>query len=72
VDNALKKIKEKNFDFIVANDVSREDIGFESDENQVSIVFPDGRAIQTEKKSKLEISRIILDKIEDILGKKSR
>lgn len=72
VDNALKKIKEKNFDFIVANDVLREDIGFESDDNQVSIVFPDGKAIQTEKKSKLEISRIILDQIESILGKKSR
>ncbi len=72
LDNALKKIKEKNFDFIVANDVSREDIGFESDDNQVSIVFPGGKAIQTEKKSKLEISQIILDEIEGILGKKGR
>jgi phosphopantothenoylcysteine decarboxylase/phosphopantothenate--cysteine ligase len=71
VDNALKKIKEKNLDMIIANDVSENGIGFESDFNQVSIVFPDGRTIYTEKKSKQAISQIILDSIEDIIGKKS-
>jgi phosphopantothenoylcysteine decarboxylase/phosphopantothenate--cysteine ligase len=71
VDNALRKIKEKNLDLIVANDVSAEGIGFESDLNQVSLVFPDGRTIQTEKKSKEEISQKVLDAIEDIIGKKS-
>jgi phosphopantothenoylcysteine decarboxylase/phosphopantothenate--cysteine ligase len=70
-DNALRKIKEKNLDLIVANDVSAEGIGFESDLNQVSIVFPDSRTIQTEKKTKQEISQKVLDAIEDIIGKKS-
>lgn len=71
VDNALKKIREKNLDLIVANDVSAEGIGFESDLNQVSIIFPDGRTLQTEKRSKQEISQKVLDAIEDIIGKKS-
>lgn len=69
--NARKKIKEKNLDLIVANDVSGGGKGFESDLNQVSLIFPDGRAIQTEKKSKLEISQTILDEIEEIIGKES-
>lgn len=69
--NALKKIKQKNLDLIVANNVGEEGIGFESDFNRVSIVFPDGKMIQTERKSKLEISQIIFDEIEDLLGKKS-
>ncbi len=68
VNNALKKMKKKNLDLIVANNVLDEGIGFESDFNQVSLVFPDGKTIHTEKKSKLEISQIILDRIEDILG----
>ena len=69
VNSALKKMKKKNLDLIVANNVLAEGIGFESDFNQVSLIFPDGKTIDTEKKSKLEISQIILDKVEDILGK---
>ncbi len=71
VDNALKKIKEKNLDLIIANNVSGAGIGFESDFNQVSIIFPDGKTTHSEKRSKQVISQIVLDKIEDIIGKKS-
>ena len=71
VDNALKKMEEKNLDLIVANNVLAEGIGFESDFNQVSIILPEGKMIETERKSKLEISQIIWDQIEEILGKKS-
>lgn len=41
--NAAAKIRKKNLDAIVANDVSRTDIGFESDDNEVRIVFADGQ-----------------------------
>jgi len=68
VKNALMKMQKKNLDLVVANNVSGEEIGFESDFNQVSLITPEGETIHTEKKSKLEISRIILDKIEEILG----
>jgi len=71
VKNALKKLKEKNLDLIVANNVLEEGVGFESDYNQVSLVSLDGKSTQTGKKSKLEISRIIFDKVEEIIGKRS-
>lgn len=40
--NAIAKMRKKNLDAIVANDVSRTDIGFESDDNEVRIFFADG------------------------------
>lgn len=38
---ARGKLERKQCDFIVANDVSRSDIGFDSKENEVALVFPD-------------------------------
>ncbi len=71
VDNALEKLKKKGLDLVVANNVQADGVGFESDFNQVSIVFPDGRSVQTDKMTKIEISQIVLDKVEEIVGKKS-
>ncbi len=39
--NARTKLVRKGCDLIVANDVSRPDIGFDSDHNEVLLVFPD-------------------------------
>ncbi len=69
--NALRKIEDKNLDFVIANDVSDETIGFESDINQVMFVYPDGKMIQTDRMSKMDISRLIWDRVEDLLGQKS-
>lgn len=68
--NALQKIKQKNLDLIVANDVSQQGVGFDSDMNQVRIIHLDGRVVSTEKHSKDKISQIILDEIEGALAKK--
>lgn len=70
--NALQKIRGKNLDFIVANDISEEGIGFESDFNRVIIVYSDGRRIDSGIKSKSEISQLIFDEIEGIIGRKNR
>ncbi len=70
-DNALQKVKDKNLDFVVANNVADETIGFGSDVNQVIFIYPDGQVIHTEKMSKVDISQIIWDNVEGILGKKS-
>jgi phosphopantothenoylcysteine decarboxylase/phosphopantothenate--cysteine ligase len=43
--NALEKMRRKNLDAIVANDVSRTDIGFGADSNEVRVYFSDGTAI---------------------------
>jgi phosphopantothenoylcysteine decarboxylase/phosphopantothenate--cysteine ligase len=69
--NALQKAKDKNLDLIVANNISEEGIGFESDFNRVSLVFQDGTIIQSERKSKQDISQLILDEIEALIGKKN-
>jgi phosphopantothenoylcysteine decarboxylase/phosphopantothenate--cysteine ligase len=68
--NASKKLTEKKLDLVVANDVLKEGIGFESDWNQVTVIDKKGVVFTTEKMSKREISRILLDKIEGLLEKK--
>lgn len=70
-DYASQKIEDKNLDFIVANNVADETIGFESDFNQVIFVYPDGRATKTDRMSKRDISRLIWDRVEDLLGQKN-
>jgi phosphopantothenoylcysteine decarboxylase/phosphopantothenate--cysteine ligase len=63
--NAQKKLIEKNCDWIIANDVSNNSIGFESDFNEVSIFYKD-EEIKNEKlvmKKKSEISEEIIDRV---------
>jgi phosphopantothenoylcysteine decarboxylase/phosphopantothenate--cysteine ligase len=69
--HALRKIKEKNLDLIVANDVSEEGLGFDSDFNRALILDARGKGRQTDKISKRELSRLIWDRIEGLIGKKS-
>lgn len=71
VENAQKKMRKKNLDLIVANNVLDEGIGFGSDFNQVSLISPGSKIVHSDRKSKLEISQMILDRVEDIVGKKS-
>jgi len=70
-ENSLQKIEDKNLDFIVANDVADEAIGFESDFNQVIFVYPDGQILRTDKMSKIDISQLIWDRVEDLFGQKN-
>ncbi len=70
--HALEKIRRKNLDLIVANDVSQPDIGFDVDQNQVSLYTPKGLLKRTEKLGKREISRIILDEIEVLVERSKR
>ena len=43
--NAQKKLITKKLDLIVANDVSNQEIGFDSDNNEVTILFKDGELL---------------------------
>ena len=67
IQNSKLKIKEKYCDLIIANDVSKQDIGFNSDYNKVSIIDKKGkvRSIPRNKKSFIAnlIAKIILDKL---------
>jgi phosphopantothenoylcysteine decarboxylase/phosphopantothenate--cysteine ligase len=70
-ENALAKVRAKNLDLIVANDVSRGDIGFEADDNQALLIDAAGRVTPTAKMSKRELSREIWNVLEEILVRRS-
>ena len=57
--NSKKKLLEKNCDWIIANDVSKSDIGFNSEYNEVSIFY---KNMKNEKISKMK-KTILADKI---------
>ena len=60
---SIKKLNDKNCDWIVANDVSNKNIGFYSDFNEVSIFFKKGNKEKLSYKHKSEISDEIVEKI---------
>lgn len=61
VENAKRKIKGKNLDYIVANDITSADTGFGSDNNKVIIISKDGEEIYLDKMSKREVASRIFD-----------
>ena len=63
IENAKTKIKNKGCDYIVANDISRRDIGFNSDENEVYIIDKNLNINHIEKNTKQNIALKILEKI---------
>ncbi len=58
-DNARDKMRRKNLDAIVANDVSRGDIGFDSDSNEVRVYFSDGTALDLATAAKAAIATAV-------------
>ncbi len=67
IENATKKVKSKNLDFIVANDLTKEGAGFYVDTNIVKIIDKSGNIEEFPKMKKEEVADIILDKIVSIL-----
>lgn len=70
--NARDKLVQKNLDMIVANDISQPGMGFDSAFNQVTIFTPQEKPLQTEKLSKREISRIVWEKVEGLIGESTK
>lgn len=69
IENAKGKIKKKNFDFIIANDLTKEGAGFGVDTNIVKIIDKKGNVSEYPKMEKEEVAEVILDKISTILKK---
>ena len=67
--NAQKKLRAKNCDMIVANDVSRSDSGMESDMNEVVIFLRDGESEKISRASKKIIARELVKKISKMFEK---
>ena len=66
--NAIKKLKDKNCDMIIANDVSNQKIGFNSDLNEVTIFYKDNKKEKLLTKEKSLISEQIVERINNQLN----
>ncbi len=63
IQNSIKKMEEKLCDMIIANDVSKKGSGFNSDFNEVVIIYKNGKTEKIKKNSKKFIASIIAEKI---------
>ena len=63
--NAMKKLKKKNFDFIVLNSTRNEGTTFQSDYNKISIISEKGKK-NFDKKPKDDVARDIIDELEKL------
>ncbi len=63
-DYAKKKLKEKNFNFIVANNITEAKAGFGSDTNHVHIFSADGTDEELPMMDKSDLAAAILDRVE--------
>jgi phosphopantothenoylcysteine decarboxylase/phosphopantothenate--cysteine ligase len=65
-ENARQKLARKGADMIVANDVTQEGAGFDTDTNIVTLFLRDGHEIPLPKMNKLEVANRILDHVLEI------
>lgn len=63
IENATAKLKKKNADLVVANDVTVEGAGFNVDTNVATLIDKDGNRFESGKVSKSALADIILDKV---------
>ena len=64
-ENSLKKLSEKNCDWLISNDVSNDTIGFDSDYNEVTIYYKDKKKNREfiSKRKKAQIADEITNKV---------
>lgn len=63
LDVAKDKLARKGVHAIAVNDVSRNDIGFESGDNELTLLFSDGRSAESGKRTKLACARWLLEQL---------
>lgn len=67
-ENAIEKMKEKKLDLIVANDISRKDIGFDSEDNEVTLFLSNGNKLKFDKMNKKLLSEEIIKVVSGLLS----
>ncbi len=63
IKNSLKKLNEKNCDWIVANDISDKSIGFDSEDNKVSIFYKNNTSETLDKMNKSLIAKELVNRV---------
>ena len=66
IESARRKLERKGCDLLVANDISREAVGFDSDDNAVVFVWPGGEIQELPVLSKAEVAARLLDHVEKL------
>ena len=61
--NSVMKLDSKKCDWIIANDISNKKIGFNSDDNEVTIIYKDQQIEKISKTTKSEIAAEIVIRI---------
>ncbi len=72
VSYGLEKLERKRLDMVVVNDISRPGVGFDSDENEVTIVAADGIQRTVPQAGKDLIARAVLDDVERLRAERGR
>ena len=63
IEYAKKKLEQKHCDWIIANDVSDKNIGFNSKNNEISIIHKNQEIEKISKREKSEIATLLVQKI---------
>ena len=71
VPNAQEKLRRKDCDLVIANDVSRADTGFDSEENEVILCFPSGETELLPKQSKRALAHEIVRRVVALAAEKN-
>ena len=72
VKNATKKLKNKNLDLIVGNDISLPDSGFDADTNRVVLIDRAGHTTELPVLPKSEVAHRVLDKVVAMLPERRK
>ncbi|HSC76082.1 MAG TPA: bifunctional phosphopantothenoylcysteine decarboxylase/phosphopantothenate--cysteine ligase CoaBC [Pseudomonadales bacterium] len=68
---ALDKMQRKKLDMIIANDVSRSDIGFGSEDNAAMVFWPEG-SVEYKKMSKTQLAKKLVEKLAVLCAEKNK
>lgn len=72
LEHAVEKLKKKNLDLIIANNVAKAGIGFGSDDNEVTIIEKTGVSKEVPKMCKDEIAQTVLNAVLKIIKKRNK
>jgi len=72
IQNATGKLKNKQLDLIVANDITAGDAGFGVETNRVTLIGAEGDSEQLPLMAKSKVAEAVMDRIENLLGEKSK
>jgi phosphopantothenoylcysteine decarboxylase/phosphopantothenate--cysteine ligase len=71
IENATNKLKAKDLDLVVANDITADDAGFATDTNRVTLIAVDGNSEELQLMAKSEVAEVVLERIEKLLEEKA-